>query len=170
MKRNIFILAVLMITALFTGCLTTAPVSGTKTVSSDAVPGEGFILDKKVVYEYNSDGLKIKKYDYDKKNQIKETVEYLYENNILTGKKFYDKNNNYDSYENYKYDSEDRKIRETEYKPDGSVKNYKIYEYTENNSYTKKYFKDSGNLYRYVVRKYNRNGQLLEESDWILEF
>ena len=155
---------------MLTGCLTTAPVSDVNTASEGSIPSEGFILDEKVVYEYNSEGLRIKKYDYDKENNIKETVDYIYENNILTGKKFYDENNNYDSYENYQYDSEGRIIRETEYRADGSVKNYKTFEYSENNSYIKQYFNDDGTLYRYFVKKYDNMGNLLEESDSIAEF
>ncbi len=154
---------------MLTGCLTTAPVRETAAAAAGSENPEGFILDKRVVYEYSNEGLKIKKYDYDKNNQVKETVEYIYENSVLTGKKFFDENNNYDSYENYQYDTDGRLIRETEYRPDGSVKNYKEYEYSENGSYLKKYFDDDGSLYRVILKKYNSEGNVTEESDSISE-
>ncbi len=164
MKKNILFFSILMTAFILTGCLTTAP-AGTSDNAFKEVSADDFILDKKIVYEYNSEGQKIKKYDYNKKNEIKETVYYIYENSVLAGKKFFDKNNNLKSYENYQYDSEGRKIRETEYKPDSSVKNYKTYEYFENNSYKKQYFKKDKTLYRVVIKKYDENGNLLEESN-----
>ena len=168
MKRIKLIITVLIMVFLFTGCLTTSPVSKPVKEYSDSDLEEGFIIDEKSLYEYDENGFPVKEYFFENEDgRVEKTViVYEYENNLLASKKYYDSYNNLKEYKVFSYDAEGRISRETEYKSDGSVKNYKDFEYSENDSYIKRYFKDNGNLYRYIIKKYDSSGKLTELSDY----
>ena len=168
MKRIKFNFTVLIIMVVFTGCLTTAPVSKTVKDPSASDLEDGFIIDEKSLYEYDENGFPVKEDFFENVDgRVEKTVIVNeYENNLLTSKKYYDSYNNLKEYKIFSYDEDGRISRETEYKPDGSVKNYKDFEYSENASYIKKYFKDNGKLYRYIIKKYDSSGKLTEHSDY----
>ena len=165
MKKTVIYL-IISSALLFSSCLTTVPVS--QITNPDTDLEEGFIIDEKSIFEYDNQGFLIKEEFFENVDgHVEKTViGYEYDNNLLVSKKYYDKNNKLKEYKIFTYDAESRILRETEYRADGSVKNYKDYKYSENGSYIKKYFKNNGRLYRYIINKYNSEGILIEKSDY----
>ncbi len=130
-------------------------------------PFPGFKIYDDAVFEYNEKGQLVREvFSITKGTADLVTNIYEYNNDgIVIKKSVYNSKHNLDDYEIYELDSQGRRVKENEYRQDGSLKNYKTYEYKDD-TIIKRFFDPKGNLYRYTIKKMDKAGNLIGDYDY----
>ena len=145
-----------------------APTTTDLKPQPDSKVPKNFAPYDQVVREYNAKGQLVKKTIlFDNTTEVGETHTYEYDATGKLVKECVYTAGQLDDFYTYEYNKDGKKVKETEYGAKGKIKNFKTYEYLDKGlTVVRKSIKADGTYYRYVVKRYDAAGNLLEESEY----
>ena len=167
--KKLFVV-IMLFTAAFVFAAPPSTVKALKAEPDPKVP-KNFVPYDQVVCEYNAKGQLVKESVlFDNGDIGGETKTYEYD---ATGNKIREciyADGQLDDFMTFEYDKDGRLLKETEFGAKGKVKNFKTYEYIDGGKkVVRKHTRADGTYYRYVVKRYDASGNLLEKSEYRIE-